>query len=155
MSDIVERARHEISEDRRIAELANQQHTKDALLRRAAVTEELVAEVEQLRRGGQTLGELLHRINQDVLDATNSHDLIGEDGDGDWMCVYERLAELKPQRIETAEDLDRVSTGSVVRSKAGTIACRFDALHGVVFGDDRPFQWRKLALPAQLIWENR
>lgn len=55
-------------------------------------------------------------------------------------------------RIETIAELERVPWSAVVRSDAGTIACRFDANNGVVFGDDRPFPWLKLALPAQVIW---
>lgn len=51
MSDIVERARHEIAEDRRIANLLSTARGRATLLQRAAVTEELVAEVERLRRG--------------------------------------------------------------------------------------------------------
>ena len=51
-----------------------------------------------------------------------------------------------------AEDLDRVPARSIVRSDAGTIACRFDGRNGVVFGDDRPFPWHNLALPAVVLW---
>jgi hypothetical protein len=54
MDDLIERARHEVSEDRRIAALARQQHTKDELLKRAQVTEDLIAEVERLRRDLRT-----------------------------------------------------------------------------------------------------
>lgn len=59
---------------------------------------ELVAELRRIRRGANTLGEILHRTNMDVLDAVGAHDLISEDGDGDWACVYELLAELRPDR---------------------------------------------------------
>ncbi|ORV13566.1 hypothetical protein AWB94_04925 [Mycolicibacterium canariasense] len=47
--DLIERGRHEVAEDRRIAALARQQRTKDTLLQRAQVTEDLIAEVERLR----------------------------------------------------------------------------------------------------------
>ena len=53
--------------------------------------------------------------------------------------------------ITTVEQLDRVPAGAIVQSAAGSIACRFDDRNGVVFGDDRPFPWHKLALPALLI----
>lgn len=53
---------------------------------------ELVAEVERLRRGGTELGNIIRRQNQDVLDITGLHHLIGEDGDGDWAAVWENLA---------------------------------------------------------------
>jgi hypothetical protein len=54
--------------------------------------------------------------------------------------------------VRTVEDLDHVPARAIVRSEAGTIACRFDGRNGVVFGDDRPFPWHKLALPALLLW---
>lgn len=47
---LIDRARFEIAEDRRIAALAKQQRTKSVLEQRARVTEELVTEVERLRR---------------------------------------------------------------------------------------------------------
>lgn len=54
----------------------------------------LLAEVERLRRGGRTLGQIIDRAHQDVLDATQMHHVIDEDGDGDWALVWERLHEL-------------------------------------------------------------
>lgn len=54
-------------------------------------------------------------------------------------------------RIETAADLDALPYGSIVRSDAGTVAARYDAQHGTVFGDDRPFPWSKLRLPVTLL----
>ena len=49
--DLLERARWEVSEDRRIASLMRQPRNRETLLRRASVTEELIAEVEKLRSG--------------------------------------------------------------------------------------------------------
>jgi hypothetical protein len=49
MADIVERAMFEIAEDRRIAALMRQERNRTALLQRAAVTEELVAELKAAR----------------------------------------------------------------------------------------------------------
>lgn len=40
----------------------------------------------------------------------------------------------------------------VVRAADGTIAARFDQHLGVVFGDDRPFQWSVLSVPALVLW---
>ncbi|ANW63988.1 hypothetical protein BCA37_10630 [Mycobacterium sp. djl-10] len=54
--------------------------------------------------------------------------------------------------IDTTDDLYAVPRGAVVLSRAGTIAARFDATNGVVFGDDRPFPWRELALPVVVLW---
>ncbi|TDO18151.1 hypothetical protein EV580_1333 [Mycobacterium sp. BK086] len=58
------------------------------------VIERLKAEVEQLKRGGEECGKIIRRQNQDVLDITGLHHLIGEDGDGDWAAVWENLAEM-------------------------------------------------------------
>lgn len=68
---------------------------------------ELVAELERYQRGGRTLGEQLDRTLRDIIAATDSHDLIGEDGDGDWMIVFERLAELRPDRDEALGEVER------------------------------------------------
>lgn len=62
------------------------------------------------------------------------------------------IESLAPRIIETPADLDRLPARSVVRSSAGTIAARFDGRNGVVFGDDRPFPWHQLALPATVLW---
>ena len=58
---------------------------------------ELRAEIEQVRLGARTLGEIIRRQGRDVLDATGLHHLIDEDGDGDWGLVWEHLAELRPR----------------------------------------------------------
>lgn len=76
------------------------------------------------------------------------HDLAHEDVPA-LLHVIERLT---PRTITTPQDLDRVAARSVVRSAAGTIAARFDGRNGVVFGDDRPFPWHQLALPATVLW---
>lgn len=54
--------------------------------------------------------------------------------------------------VTTAAELDALPRGAVVRSTAGTIACRWDRTRGVVFGDDRSFAWSKLALPADVLY---
>ena len=54
--------------------------------------------------------------------------------------------------VKTEQALKALPVEVVVRSAAGTIACRADECNGVVFGDDRPFHWTSLALPARVIW---
>ncbi len=54
--------------------------------------------------------------------------------------------------IDTIDQLFAVPRGTVVYSKAGTIAARFDVDRGVVFGDERPIPWRDLTLPATVLW---
>ena len=55
--------------------------------------------------------------------------------------------------IETDAELNDVPPGIVVRAKDGTIAARYDRVHGVVFGDDRPFPWSVLRAPATVLYE--
>lgn len=55
--------------------------------------------------------------------------------------------------VATAEDLDALPFGTVVRSDAGTIATKCGFTLGVVFGDERPFPWRYLDLPVTVMQE--
>lgn len=72
----------------------------------------------------------------------------------DELFGYASTAELvlEARTISTVEELDRLPIGVVVRSAEGSIACRFDATRGVVFGDERPFPWLRLALTARVLW---
>lgn len=54
--------------------------------------------------------------------------------------------------ITTPEGREAVPVGTVIHSADGTIACRYDATRGVVFGDDRSFPWKILALPLTVLW---
>lgn len=54
--------------------------------------------------------------------------------------------------LTTPEDMESVPIAGIVRTSAGTIACRLDRDRGVLFGDDRPIPWEKLRLPATLLW---
>lgn len=58
----------------------------------------------------------------------------------------------KPERVNDIIELALLPTGVVVRSDAGTIAARFDAERGVVFGVDGAFPWGLLELPATVLW---
>lgn len=58
-----------------------------------------------------------------------------------------------PARIETDAELQAVVPGTVVRGRDGTIAARFNEVHGVVFGDDRPFLWTVLRAPAEILYD--
>ena len=62
----------------------------------------LTEESERLKRGGAELGRILDRTLTMALDASGRHDVIEEDGDGDWEIVWETLAGLQP-RAESAE----------------------------------------------------
>lgn len=58
-------------------------------------------------------------------------------------------------RIKNAEQLMALPSTTVIKTEGGSIACRFhDGIHGVVFGDDRPFKWSCLEseLPGFLLW---
>ncbi|MCV7175101.1 hypothetical protein [Mycolicibacterium sphagni] len=56
--------------------------------------------------------------------------------------------------VTTATQLESLPPESIVKTDGGSIACRhYDRVHGVVFGDDRPFKWSVLAaeLPGYLM----
>lgn len=57
----------------------------------------------------------------------------------------------RPRVVETAEELEALPHRVIVESSAGSIAARFDDEHGVIFGDDRPFPWMRLALPVTVL----
>lgn len=73
---------------------------------------------ERLQRGANELGRRLGRQLQDVLTLTGAHNLIDEDGDGDWMGVWERLGELveKGQQYEAARRIEAATTTEEVRA---------------------------------------
>lgn len=73
---------------------------------------------ERLQRGANELGRCLDRQLQDILTLTGAHNLIGEDGDGDWMGVWERLGELveKGHQHEAARRIGAATTTEEVRA---------------------------------------
>ena len=56
------------------------------------------------------------------------------------------------ETITTAEARDALPPGVIVRSAAGTIACRHDSGMGVCFGVEHLFEWDRLALPLTVLW---
>jgi hypothetical protein len=83
----------------------------DFIAEARSLVPELVAEVVKLRRAGKTLGKVIDDSLTDVVNATDSHDLIGEDGDGDWMLVFERLAELRTARDAALAEVEELRAG--------------------------------------------
>lgn len=53
--------------------------------------EAIAVEVDRLQRGARTLGDLVHFAHMRVVAATNSQDLLDENGDGDWGAIWDRL----------------------------------------------------------------
>ena len=68
---------------------------EQTMLRNAATR---LAERDEARVGAKVLGETLHSLNQLIIAATDSHDLIDDTGDGDWDEVLNRLHDLKGAR---------------------------------------------------------
>jgi len=105
----------------------------------------IAAEVESLRRGAKTLGHTIEQQGRMVLDVTGRHDLIGEDGDGDWGAVWDHLYEI-PMKVlrDAADEMEAVIadgdcaesaapvSGEVGRSVA---VARRDALY------EEPHEW--------------
>ncbi|WP_458317141.1 hypothetical protein [Mycolicibacterium brisbanense] len=94
-----------------------------------------------------------HECDCDAMPHSNAlHDLAHDD-----VPVLLRVIEqLTPRRIETREELDALPPETIVKTQGGTVACRFyDRIHGVVFGDERPFKWPDhlvSELPATVLW---
>lgn len=53
--------------------------------------------------------------------------------------------------ITTPQQRDQLPGGVIVRSADGTLACRHPSGVGVLFGDDRPFDWDRLTLPITVL----
>ena len=80
--------------------------------------EEIRAELEAVKadrdrkaEACRTLGEIISRYSDWLVEVTDSQDVIGEDGDGDWEVVWDRVFELRRERdrqkraLESVEDL--------------------------------------------------
>lgn len=68
-------------------------------------------------------------------------------------AVGARITVVDDNAVSSLEQLDALPIGVIVRSRAGSIACRYDSVHGVVFGDNRPFPWLTLSLPVTVLWQ--
>ncbi|MEU2106432.1 hypothetical protein [Nocardia sp. NPDC019255] len=55
---------------------------------------DLFDHIDTLQRGGEFLAHALKTYNQIALDATGLHDVINENGDGDWQVVWECVSDL-------------------------------------------------------------
>ena len=65
------------------------------------ITEELEAVKADRDRKADAcryMGEIIERQGKSVVAVTGSQDLIGEDGDGDWEGVWDRVFELRRER---------------------------------------------------------
>ncbi|RPA57284.1 hypothetical protein EF294_18615 [Gordonia oryzae] len=75
----------------------------------------------------------------------------------DWNATPTTITELLKawQSLRTINDPADVPERAIVLTQAdGSLVCRFDHGHGVVFGDDRPFPWTSTYLrgPLHLDW---
>lgn len=90
-------------------------------------------------------------LAEETLSWDNSETL-GPASDRDAAHYWANLARKMARGITARMRADDVPVGAVVRSPAGTIACRYDETTGIVFGDERPFAWSKLESPVQVLW---
>ncbi|WP_280474804.1 hypothetical protein [Nocardia asiatica] len=68
---------------------------------------DLFDHIETLQRGGELLAHALKTYNQIALDVTGLHDVINENGDGDWQVVWENVADLGDQLARLRADRER------------------------------------------------
>ncbi|MGO4297117.1 hypothetical protein [Glutamicibacter sp. MCAF14] len=64
--------------------------------------ENALSRAEKAERSCRLLGTIIERDGKNLVELTNSQDIIPEDGDGDWEVVWERAQEMK-DRLEQAE----------------------------------------------------
>lgn len=60
------------------------------------------------REACKTLAEVLSNHSEWIVEATDSQDLIGEDGDGDWDVVWDRVMELGEAKRKAEQAVARV-----------------------------------------------
>ena len=101
----------------------------------------LTEESERLKRGGTELGRILDRALMMALDASGCHDVIEEDGDGDWEVVWETLAGLRP-RAEAAE-------AEVVTLRAKLTALQVAVSHSAESCADGPCEFHETVARAE------
>lgn len=92
MSDHAQQVASLVKHVRRIAKYEGITEGQAAVLRAAA------DELERTKAAAVTLGEIIHKQGRDLLDITGRHDLVDEDGDGDWGAVWESLYEMRAER---------------------------------------------------------
>ncbi|ORL01803.1 hypothetical protein A6F55_19110 [Prescottella equi] len=92
------------------------------------------------------LADLISKAYSTAIDDRPIRDPWGKCADAIRAAGYSR-----PRVVETAEELGALPHKVIVESHAGSIAARFDDEHGVIFGDDRPFPWMRLALPVTIL----
>src|SRR5688572_9278389 len=69
---------------------------------------DLLDRVESLQRSCQLLGRIIERDGKNLVELTNSQDIIEEDGDGDWEVVWQRAHEMKAHLERAKAQVARV-----------------------------------------------
>lgn len=96
---------------------------------------ELEAELEKQKRGGRTIGKAIDRTLKWVIEASNSEDLINDDGDGDWEIVWDRLFQLRPN-LEAAIDRAEKAEATIARVR-GEVSAYSEIIPAVALADLR------------------
>ncbi len=71
-------------------------------------------------------------------------------------AVLAAITEASPANIriiDTDSELQAAPVRIIVQAADGTVAARYDAERGVLFGDNRPFPWSVLRAPAVVLRE--
>lgn len=70
----------------------------------AAVTADRDAKADACR----VMGDIITRQGQWAVEATSSEDVIGDDGDGDWEVVWDRVFDMRRERDRQANALQAI-----------------------------------------------
>ena len=94
-------------------------------------------ELAKAKRAAKTLGEVIEKQCQDVLDVTGLHHLINEDGDGHWDVVWMRLFEMRDELVDLKESTIGAERkrGDSWRDQAQEMRLRVDA-YEAMFSDE-------------------
>ena len=94
-------------------------------------------ELAKAKRAAKTLGEVIEKQCQDVLDVTGLHHLINEDGDGHWDVVWMRLFEMREELVGLKESTIGAERkrGDSWRDQAQEMRLRVDA-YEAMFSDE-------------------
>lgn len=94
--------------------------------------EAIALEVEALRRGAKTLGEIVDKQCRMVLDVTGMHDAVDETGDGDWGAIWDHLYDIRNKALREAGAAIAAAAPAADDEVSGAVVEGYEAARQVV-----------------------